>query len=112
VTDGPGGSSDAESWAARIERGLVRIATVTLLEVGYSARAASELQAGLRKPPIGAMPVEYATPPGSPGSRSSGSPESRWLRRRAAVRLASVSAFEVPGGDVRSSGLGPGSAAD
>lgn len=49
-------------WAARIERGLVRIATVTLLEVGYSARSAADLRAGLTEPPSGSMPVEYATP--------------------------------------------------
>ncbi len=33
-----GDSPDAADWAARIERGLVRIATVTRREVGYSAR--------------------------------------------------------------------------
>jgi len=49
-------------WADRIERGLVRIATVTLLEVGYSARDARDLHAGLREPPVGSMPVEYAAP--------------------------------------------------
>ena len=32
----------AGEWAERIERGLVRICTVTLLEVGYSARSATE----------------------------------------------------------------------
>jgi predicted nucleic acid-binding protein len=32
-------SPDAAQWADRIERGLVRIATVTRLEVGYSARS-------------------------------------------------------------------------
>jgi predicted nucleic acid-binding protein len=57
-----GASADAEIWAARIERGLVRIATVTLLEVGYSARNATEVRAALHDPPIVAMPVEYATP--------------------------------------------------
>jgi len=57
-----GASADAEAWAQQIERGLVRIATVTLLEVGYSARDATEVRAGLREPPIAAMPVEYATP--------------------------------------------------
>jgi predicted nucleic acid-binding protein len=55
-------SADAEAWAGRIERGLVRIATVTLLEVGYSARSAAELRAGYAEPPIASMPVEYATP--------------------------------------------------
>ena len=56
------GSADAEEWANRIEQGLVRIATVTLLEVGYSARNAAELRAGYAEPPIASMPVEYATP--------------------------------------------------
>jgi predicted nucleic acid-binding protein len=55
-------SPDAADWASRIERGLVRIATVTRLEVGYSARSGSELRAGLRQPPLASMPVEYLTP--------------------------------------------------
>jgi len=55
-------SSDAAEWAARIERGLVRIATVTRLEVGYSARSGPDLRAGLQRPPLVAMPVEYQTP--------------------------------------------------
>jgi predicted nucleic acid-binding protein len=57
-----GRSSDTKTWADRIERGLVRIATVTLLEVGYSARDPKDLHAGLSEPPVGSMPVEYATP--------------------------------------------------
>jgi predicted nucleic acid-binding protein len=56
------GSPDALEWAGRIERGLVRITTVTRLEVGYSARTGSDLRAGLRQPPLSAMPVEYLTP--------------------------------------------------
>jgi predicted nucleic acid-binding protein len=56
------GSPDAAVWAARIERGLVRIATVTRLEVGYSARSGADLRAGLQRPPLSAMPVEYQTP--------------------------------------------------
>ncbi|MGH3384890.1 MAG: PIN domain nuclease [Nocardioidaceae bacterium] len=55
-------AADAEVWANRIERGLVRIATVTLLEVGYSARSVADLRTGLTDPPVGSMPVEYATP--------------------------------------------------
>jgi predicted nucleic acid-binding protein len=55
-------SPDAARWAARIERGLVRIATVTRLEVGYSARSGSDLRAGLARPPLSAMPMEYQTP--------------------------------------------------
>lgn len=57
------GSPDAAQWAERIERGLVRIATVTRLEVGYSARSGADLRAGLKRPPLSAMPVEYQTPP-------------------------------------------------
>jgi predicted nucleic acid-binding protein len=55
-------SPDAAQWAARIERGLVRITTVTRLEVGYSARSGEDLRAGLQRPPLAAMPVEYQTP--------------------------------------------------
>jgi len=55
-------SPDAQEWAARIQRGLVRIATVTRLEVGYSARSGADLRAGLQGPPLSAMPVEYQTP--------------------------------------------------
>lgn len=57
-----GHSPDSDAWAARIGRGLVRIATVTLLEVGYSARGAQDLRAGLREPPVASMPIEYAAP--------------------------------------------------
>ena len=55
-------SPDAAEWAARIERGLVRITTVTRLEVCYSARSGPELRSGLRRPPLASMPVEYLTP--------------------------------------------------
>jgi predicted nucleic acid-binding protein len=55
-------SPDVAQWAARIERGLVRITTVTRLEVGYSARSGEDLRAGLHNPPLAAMPVEYQTP--------------------------------------------------
>ena len=55
-------SPDAEAWANRIERGLVRITSLTRLEVGYSARSADELRASIRRPPLSAMPVEHLTP--------------------------------------------------
>lgn len=57
-----GASPDTAEWASRIERGLVRITTVTRLEIGYSARTGTDLRAGLRQPPVSAMPVEYLTP--------------------------------------------------
>lgn len=55
-------SEDATAWAARIERGLVRISTLTRLEVGFSARSAAELQQGLSRAPLATMPVQYLTP--------------------------------------------------
>jgi predicted nucleic acid-binding protein len=55
-------SSEAELWLERIERGLVRIATVTLLEVGFSARSAAEIRSGGDRALLAAMPVEYLTP--------------------------------------------------
>ncbi len=55
-------SPDAAEWAARIERGLVRITTVTRLETGHSARSGPELRAGFQRPPLSSMPVEYLTP--------------------------------------------------
>lgn len=55
-------SPDAPEWAARIERGLVRVTTVTRLEVGYSARSGEDLRFGLRQPPLASMPIEYLTP--------------------------------------------------
>jgi predicted nucleic acid-binding protein len=57
-----GATPDAAAWADRIERGLVRISTVTRLEVGYSARTGDELRSALRQPPLASMPVEYLTP--------------------------------------------------
>lgn len=51
-----------EVWANRIERGLVHISTVTLLEIGYSARTADDLSRARHSPPLSAMPVEYSTP--------------------------------------------------
>jgi predicted nucleic acid-binding protein len=55
-------SPAAAEWAGRIDRGLVRIATVTRLEVGYSARSGADLRAATRRPPLASMPVEHQTP--------------------------------------------------
>lgn len=55
-------ATNAEEWANRIERGLVRVCTVTRLEVGFSARAAADHRAVLDEPPLASMPVEYLTP--------------------------------------------------
>lgn len=55
-------SPEADEWARRIERGLVRVTTVTRLEVGFSARSAGDLRTSLGRPPLASMPVEYLTP--------------------------------------------------
>jgi len=57
-----GHSPDADDWAERIERGLLRIATVTRLEVGYSARSGQDARTMFARPPLSTMPVEYMTP--------------------------------------------------
>ena len=53
---------DADAWADRIERGLVRISTVTRLEIGFSARSGSDHRAVFTEPPLASMPVEHLTP--------------------------------------------------
>lgn len=53
---------DAPEWATRIERGLIRISTVTRLEIGFSARSGAELRDAARRPPLSEMPIEYLTP--------------------------------------------------
>lgn len=55
-------SPDVADWAGRMRRGLVRITTVTRLQVGYSARSGPDLRAGLQRPPLSSMPIEYLTP--------------------------------------------------
>jgi predicted nucleic acid-binding protein len=55
-------SPDADVWATRIERGLVRISTLTRLEVGFSARSIDDLHRSFEEPPLASMPVEYLTP--------------------------------------------------
>lgn len=55
-------AEDAAAWAERIGRGLIRISTVTRLEVGYSARSATDHRTLVSEPPMALMPVEYLTP--------------------------------------------------
>ena len=54
--------ADAELWIDRIERGLVRMSTVTRLEIGYSFRTAAQARLEVASPPLSLMPVEYLTP--------------------------------------------------
>lgn len=57
-----GVSPDSERWIERIARGLVRISTVTRLEIGYSFRTGEQARAEWAAPPLALMPVEYLTP--------------------------------------------------
>jgi predicted nucleic acid-binding protein len=55
-------SPDAPDWIERIERGLVRISTVTRLEIGYSFRTGQQARDETASPPLALMPIEYLTP--------------------------------------------------
>lgn len=55
-------SPDVEQWLVRIQRGLVRISTVTRLEVGYSFRSGDQARSEVDAPPLSLMPLEYLTP--------------------------------------------------
>lgn len=55
-------ATDVATWTERIERGLVRISTVTRLEIGYSARSGLDLRAATHRPPLASMPVQHQTP--------------------------------------------------
>ncbi|ALJ19885.1 PIN domain nuclease [Microbacterium sp. No. 7] len=49
-------------WNARIERGLVRISTVTRLELGFSARSGGAGREAFGLPPLSLMPIEHLSP--------------------------------------------------
>jgi predicted nucleic acid-binding protein len=51
-----------DEWLSRIQRGLVRISTVTLLEVGFSTRTGADHRSTLGEPPVSSMPIAYLTP--------------------------------------------------
>lgn len=57
-----GASIDADTWLERLNRGLVRVASVTLLELGYSARSGAQWRREIHQPPVANMPVENLTP--------------------------------------------------
>ena len=51
-----------DAWLSRIHRGLVRISTVTLLEIGFATRNGADHRDTLGEPPVSSMPVENLTP--------------------------------------------------
>ncbi len=57
-----GQATNVDEWNARIGRGLVRLATITRLELGYSARTGEGSRRQFASPPLALMPLEYLTP--------------------------------------------------
>jgi predicted nucleic acid-binding protein len=57
-----GQAADRDEWSARISRGLVRLSTITRLELGYSARSGVAGRGQFALPPLALMPIEYLTP--------------------------------------------------
>lgn len=57
-----GQALDIVEWNARIERGLVRVSTVTRLELGFSVRSGEAGRAAFALPPLSLMPIEHLSP--------------------------------------------------
>lgn len=51
-----------DAWNGRIERGLLHLAAVTRLELGFSARSGEGGREAFSLPPLSLMPTEYLTP--------------------------------------------------
>jgi predicted nucleic acid-binding protein len=51
-----------DQWSARISRGLVRLSTITRLELGYAARSGDAGRQQFASPPLSLMPVVHLTP--------------------------------------------------
>jgi predicted nucleic acid-binding protein len=57
-----GQAANRDEWSSRISRGLVRLSTITRLELGYSARSGDIGRRQFALPPLSLMPIEYLTP--------------------------------------------------
>lgn len=57
-----GQTANRDEWSARISRRLVRLSTITRLELGYSARSGEAGRRQFAAPPLSLMPVEHLTP--------------------------------------------------
>ncbi|MER7166466.1 PIN domain nuclease [Micromonospora sp. NPDC000207] len=57
-----GEAVNRDEWSARISRGLVRLSTITRLELGYSARSGVVGRRQFGAPPLSLMPIEHLTP--------------------------------------------------
>ncbi|BCB86551.1 PIN domain nuclease [Phytohabitans suffuscus] len=54
--------ANRDEWNTRISRGLVRLSTITRLELGYSARSGDTGRRQFASPPLSLMPIEHLTP--------------------------------------------------
>jgi predicted nucleic acid-binding protein len=54
--------ANRDEWNTRISRGLVRLSTITRLELGYSARSGDTGRRQFASPPLSLMPTEHLTP--------------------------------------------------
>jgi predicted nucleic acid-binding protein len=57
-----GQTANRDEWSARISRGLIRLSTITRLELGYSARSGDAGRRQFTLPPLSLMPIERLTP--------------------------------------------------
>jgi len=57
-----GQAANRDQWNSRISRGLVRLSTITRLELGFSARSGETGRRQFASPPLALMPIEYLTP--------------------------------------------------
>jgi predicted nucleic acid-binding protein len=57
-----GQAPNRDEWNTRISRGLVRLFTITRLELGYAARNGEAGRRQFALPPLSLMPVEHLTP--------------------------------------------------
>ncbi|MEU8314178.1 MULTISPECIES: PIN domain nuclease [unclassified Micromonospora] len=57
-----GQTTNRDQWSARISRGLVRLSTITRLELGYSTRSGEAGRRQFAAPPLSLMPIEHLTP--------------------------------------------------
>jgi predicted nucleic acid-binding protein len=57
-----GQAGNRDEWSARISRRLVRLSTITRLELGYSTRSGDAGREQFNSPPLSLMPIEHLTP--------------------------------------------------
>ncbi len=57
-----GQAADPDKWNRLIERGLVRLSSITRLELGFSVRSGKAGRGAFAAPPLSLMPLERLSP--------------------------------------------------